>query len=111
MVAVLEKATTVYKKGQTTLPAEVRTVLGVGPGDSVTFVVDGDGTVLVQKTAQETREDPALAPFLSFLAADMHDRPTAIASLTEGLEARLRELTRGAKIDRDRDRITGDVGL
>jgi antitoxin PrlF len=111
MPAVLEKATTVYGKGQTTIPVDVRRALGVTAGDSVTFRVEGDGTVLVQKTAEDRNEDPALAPFLGFLADDLKARPRAIAGLTASLEARLRELTGGTSIDRDRDCIEGDVGL
>lgn len=37
----------VMAKGQVTLPADVRKVLGVGEGDRVSFVVDGNNVRLV----------------------------------------------------------------
>jgi antitoxin PrlF len=36
-------------KGQTTLPVEVRTALGVGPGDRVEFVKLADGKYEIRK--------------------------------------------------------------
>lgn len=110
MVAVLEKASTIYKKGQTTLPVEVRNALGVSPGDSVTFRVEGDGTVIVCKS-EERDDDPAIASFLEFLANDIQHRPEAIQPLTADLEQRLRELTAETQVDRENDEIVGDVGL
>ena len=41
----------VMPKGQVTIPKEVREVLGVQPGDKVTFIVDGT-TVRVVNAAQ-----------------------------------------------------------
>jgi len=110
MVAVLEKASTIYKKGQTTLPIEVRNALGVDAGDSVTFRVEGDGTVLVRKTAGQD-DDPAMASFLQFLADDIQRRPHAVQPLTSDLERELRTITAKTIIDREHDRIEGDVGL
>lgn len=111
MATVLEKATTVYEKGQTTLPVDVRRALGVAAGDSVTFSVEGDGTVRLKKTVDEGAEDHALTAFLELLADDLQARPQVITGLTASLEARLRDLTAGTHIDRDRDCIAGDVGL
>ena len=34
--------TTISRRGQVTIPAEVRRALGVNPGDKVTFTIDGD---------------------------------------------------------------------
>jgi len=110
MVAVLEKASTIYKKGQTTLPIEVRNALGVHAGDSVTFRVEGDGTVLVRKT-EGREDDPAMASFLQFLADDIARHPHVIQPLTSDLERELRAITAKTMIDREHDRIEGDVGL
>ena len=41
----------VMSKGQVTIPKEVREVLGIQPGDKVTFIVDGT-TVRVVNAAQ-----------------------------------------------------------
>lgn len=110
MPAVLEKASTVSDKGQTTLPVDVRRALGVAGGDSVTFRVEGDGTVLVRKTEEEA-EDPALAAFLGFLAADIQQRPREIRAITGSLEMRLWEIIAQTEVHADRDCISGDVGL
>jgi antitoxin PrlF len=109
MAAVFEKATTIYKKGQTTVPVEVRNALGVTAGDRLTFRVERDGTVLVRKA--EDREDPVLGAFLSFLADEFQHRSGTVQGIGASLETRLRELTEGIEIDRENDRIEGDVGL
>lgn len=36
-------------KGQTTIPAEIRADLGVGPGDRVEYVKQPDGQIVVRK--------------------------------------------------------------
>lgn len=41
----------VMSKGQVTIPKEVREVLGVQPGDKITFIVDGT-TVRIVNAAQ-----------------------------------------------------------
>ena len=45
-MSIISKITT---KGQTTLPAEVREGLGVGPGDRVEYTKQADGTFSVRK--------------------------------------------------------------
>ncbi len=39
----------ITSKGQTTVPAEVRTALGVGPGDRLEYVIQDDGQVILRK--------------------------------------------------------------
>jgi antitoxin PrlF len=41
-------AATITSKGQLTLPKEIRTALGVGPGDRLAFRVHEDGVVTVE---------------------------------------------------------------
>jgi antitoxin PrlF len=36
-------------KGQTTLPAEVRNRLGVGPGDHIDYILGDDGVVQIKR--------------------------------------------------------------
>jgi len=45
----IERTSRLTSKGQVTIPLEVRRVLGVGPHDRVSFVVDGEG-VHVRRT-------------------------------------------------------------
>jgi AbrB family looped-hinge helix DNA binding protein len=41
-------AATVTSEGQLTLPKEIRTALGVGPGDRVAFRIHEDGVITVE---------------------------------------------------------------
>jgi antitoxin PrlF len=43
----------ITSKGQTTLPAEVRAALGVGPGDRVEFIKQPDGTYEIRKVDRD----------------------------------------------------------
>jgi AbrB family looped-hinge helix DNA binding protein len=43
---------TVTTKGQVTIPKEVRELLGIKPGNAVTFEMDDDGRVVVSKVGR-----------------------------------------------------------
>jgi antitoxin PrlF len=67
--AVKELLTVVTRKGQVTIPAEIRQVLGIKEGDKVAFVLEDDQVrlarrgSLVQQTAGALKSDvPALSP-------------------------------------------------
>ena len=45
-----EVLSTITTKGQVTIPAEIRRLLGVGPHDKVAFVVDDRETVRIRRT-------------------------------------------------------------
>ena len=47
---------TLTTKGQVTIPKEVRRHLGVDTGDRLSFVVQDDGTVLVEPITRHVRE-------------------------------------------------------
>lgn len=108
MPAIIEEST-ITAKGQTTVPKAVRQALGVQSGDRIMFRVDEGGVITVRRAAGNT-EDPALAPFLHFLAHDIERRPEALQALTPGLAARIAELTRGVDLDLDAA-IDGEVAL
>lgn len=107
-MAVLEKEAKVTAQGQITVPAPIREILGIEPGDHVTFSVDADGRVIVRGTEEP---DPSIGAFLEFLADDIRRNPEAVRPLTASLEVSLREITAKTVIDRDSDRIRGTVGL
>lgn len=44
-------------KSQTTIPRPVREALGVGPGDEVSYQIDGDRVILC-KVGREPADDP-----------------------------------------------------
>ena len=90
---VVEEFCTITAKGQTTVPKAVRQALGVGYGGRIAFRVEGD-TVTVHAVPEDDVSDPALAPFLALLEADIAGRPaSAVLPLTPALAARMEALT------------------
>lgn len=105
---VVEEACTITAKGQTTVPKAVRQALGVGYGGRIAFRVEGH-TVTVHALPEDETSDPALAPFLTLLEADLAGRPAdAVRPLTLALVRRLEALT--GEVDPDAQ-IEGDVAL
>ncbi len=81
---VVEEICTVTARGQTTVPKSIRQALGVGYGGRIAFRADGD-TVTVSASTDADMEDPALAPFLALLAADMAARPHSLRKITPAM--------------------------
>lgn len=108
---IVEEFCTITAKGQTTVPKAVRQALGVGYGGRIAFRVEGH-RVTVHALPEDEASDPALAPFLALLEADMAGRPAnAVQSLTPALAARMEALT-GKLDETDPDAaIEGEVAL
>ena len=105
---VVEEVCTITAKGQTTVPKTVRQALGVSYGGRIAFRVEGE-SVTVHALPDEDTSDPALAPFLALLEADMAGRPAnAVVPLTPALAARLEALTGEVEPDTP---IEGTVAL
>jgi AbrB family looped-hinge helix DNA binding protein len=47
---------TLTSKGQTTIPKEIRDLLGLAPGDKLDFVVESDGKVVLRPATLDVRE-------------------------------------------------------
>ena len=89
---VVEEVCTITAKGQTTVPKAVRQALGVGYGGRIAFRVTR-GRVTVHALPEEDNADPALAPFLALLQADLASRPAkAVRPLPKALADRLEAL-------------------
>jgi antitoxin PrlF len=95
-------------KSQTTLPSGVRQALGVGPGDRLAYIVEGDRAVIMKADADA--DDPAIGAFLDFLAHDMVAHPEHLTGLTPDLIARAQALTHGMEVDIHAP-IDGDVAI
>jgi antitoxin PrlF len=89
------------ERSQTTVPPGVRAALGVGPGERLGYVIQGDEVKLVNASAIEEAEDPVLGRFLEFLATDLAVHPERITPVPASLLERARELTAGVEIDHD----------
>ena len=113
--AVVEEVCTITAKGQTTVPKAVRQALGVGYGGRIAFrVARGRVTVhaLPSEPERDEAADPALAPFLALLEADLASRPDkAVRPLPEALTGRLEALAAEVgEVDPDAP-IEGEVSL
>lgn len=99
---VLEIPATITERGQTTVPAAVRKMLGLGKRGRVVFRGLADGTVVIAK-ADEARsdDDPVLRQFLAFLERDMTARPQVIRAVPRSLVERARALVDGVEVDLD----------
>ena len=105
--AVVEEVCTITAKGQTTVPKAIRQALGVGYGGCIAFRVE-DGHVIVHALPdKEAATDPALAPFLALLEADLRTRPAeavrplpaSLVGRLEGLAAKIGEVDPNAPIE------------
>lgn len=112
---VVEEVCTITAKGQTTVPKAVRQALGVGYGGRIAFRVEGGAVTvraLPERDGEDAAEDPALAPFLALLEADLAARPAeAVRPLPEALAGHLDALAAEAgEVDPDAP-IEGEVSL
>ena len=98
---VIETESTLTDRYQTTIPAPVRTALGLSKKDKIRYAIHQDGTVTITKNVVE-EEDPVLAKFLDFLATDMETNPQNIQALDSNLRERVSDLVAGVEVDLDR---------
>lgn len=98
--ATLEIDATITERGQTTVPAAIRKMLGVSKG-AIVFKAMPDGTVIVEAKRDESEEDPVLEAFLSFLAHDIARNPQAPVPLSLALLQEGRNLVGDVAIDLD----------
>lgn len=98
----------ITSKSQTTVPRGVRQALGVGPGDELGYIIEGDRAVLVKVTDED--QDEALGAFLDLLERDIRQHPERIRGISPELVARVRDLTSQDRVDLD-EPIYGPVSL
>lgn len=53
---------TITHKGQTTIPIQIRSYLGIHPGDKVEFFVDDDGRVVLQPLTADVTQLKGMLP-------------------------------------------------
>jgi len=87
-------------RSQTTLPAAVRTVLGLRPGERIGYVIEGGDVRLVNASALE-HKDPVLDKFLAFLGRGLAARPDQVTAFPQSLLERAQAITSGISIDHD----------
>ena len=111
MAQLLREDSTITAKGQTTVPKAVRQALGLGSGDRLSFVVDDQRRVYLEKAGSYEAEDPVVTSFLDFLARDMAEHPDAsVLPFPPALRDRIAALVEGIPVDTDAE-IEGEVAL
>jgi len=100
---------TITKKAQTTIPRGVRDALEVAAGDRLAYEVH-PGYAIIRPVREASEEDPALGPFLAFLAEDIRSRPEELRAVTPALAARIRTLVGDQDFDPN-EPICGKVAL
>jgi antitoxin PrlF len=95
---VLTAESTLTSRYQTTIPNEVRQVLGLQKNDKIRYSVQPDGTVLMTRVAIDD-DDRVMAAFLTFLEQDMIRNPGQIQLVPADLLSRAEVLLDGMEID------------
>lgn len=97
---ILEIEATITERGQTTVPAAIRKMLGVQKG-AIVFKGMPDGTVVIEPKPEEPEEDPVIAKFLEFLERDIAKNPQNLVPLTQEMLDEVDELIGDMDIDLD----------
>jgi antitoxin PrlF len=95
----LEFEATITERGQTTVPAPIRKMLGVKKGPIV-FKGLSDGTVVIEPK-KGSAPDPVIEKFLDFLEKDMEKHPQRLAPLTQEMLDEIHDLVGHLDIDLD----------
>jgi len=101
MSANFEAESTLTDRYQTTVPETVRRALKLNKRDKIHYTVRPTGEVVITRAAPREDEDPALGPFLAFLARDITDHPERLQSLDTALVQRVQSLVAGVDVDLD----------
>ena len=101
MAATLEVESTLTDRYQTTVPETVRRALKLGKRDKIHYTIRPSGEVVLTRVEASGGDDPVLAQFLGFLAADISRHPERLQAVDAGLVQRLQVLVGGADVDLD----------
>jgi antitoxin PrlF len=99
--ATLQVESTLTDRYQTTVPETVRRALRLGKRDKIHYTIRADGEVVLTRSTAGEGDDPALAPFLDFLARDIADHPERLRAVDAGLAHRIRALVGGVEVALD----------
>lgn len=98
MAATLEVESTLTDRYQTTVPETVRRALKLGKRDKIHYAIRKNGEVVIMRALAE-QSDPALKPFLQFLAQDIASHPARLQLVNTALATRISALVGNAGID------------
>lgn len=101
MPAIMQLESTLTDRYQTTVPESVRRALRLGKRDRIHYTIRPNGEVVLTRAVTGDGDDPALAPFLGFLARDITEHPGRLHALDPGLAQRIKFLVGAAEFDLD----------
>ncbi|MCS6915924.1 MAG: type II toxin-antitoxin system PrlF family antitoxin [Myxococcota bacterium] len=101
MPATLQVESTLTDRYQTTVPETVRRALRLGKRDKIHYTIRPDGEVVLTRAVADENNDPALAPFLGFLARDLAKHPERLQAVDAGLAQRIQALVGDVEVDLD----------
>ena len=107
MTIVIEEASTITAKGQTTVPKAVRQALGVDYGGKIVYRIE-DGRVTVHNSEAEHR-DPAVGAFLRLLEKDIAAGRN-LRDLPAGLTSAMRRAAKDVRVNLEEE-LEGEVEL
>jgi antitoxin PrlF len=99
--APLQVESTLTDRYQTTVPETVRRALRLSKRDKIRYTIRPDGEVVLTRAAAGENDDPALTPFLGFLARDFAEHPKRLRAVDAGLAQRIQALVGGVEVDLD----------
>jgi len=99
MSAAMQFESTPTDRYQTTVPETVRRALRLGKRDKIQYTIRPDGQVVLARAAAGDGDDPALMPFLGFLARDLAEHPERLRAVDAGLAQRIQALVGGVEVD------------
>ena len=101
MPATMQVESTLTDRYQTTVPEMVRRALRLGKRDKIHYTIPPDGEVVLTRVAAGESDDPALTPFLGFLARDLADHPERLQAVDAGLAQRIQALVGVVEVELD----------
>jgi antitoxin PrlF len=83
------------------MPETVRRAPRLGKRDKIHCTIRPDGEVVLTRAAAGDSDDPALAPFLGFLARNLADHPERLQAVDAGLAQRIQALVGSVAVNLD----------
>jgi antitoxin PrlF len=99
MPATLQAESTLTDRYQTTVPETVRRALRLGKRDKIHYTIRPGGEVVL--TRATAGDDPALGPFLGFLARDLAEHPERLQAVDTDFAQRIQSLVGVVEVDLD----------